>query len=182
MGIRRCTRRVAGVIVVRRLIGDGAGSGGADVDLGRVAGFTGTREGLTSFQRGNLLGLLTELQPRVLHHGDCVGADVEAHLLCIALRVKVRIHPPDENGLRAFCSFMGSGLLVEMIYDAKPYLARDRDLVDESDYLIACVKGAEERRSGSWATVRYAREVGRPVFVLHPDGKVDSPSGCPVGF
>jgi hypothetical protein len=152
------------------------------VDLGWVAGFTGTREGLTSFQRGNLLGLLSELRPRVLHHGDCVGADVEAHLFCVALRVKVRIHPPDENGLRAWCSFMGSGLLVEMVYDAKQYLARNRDIVDVSDYLIACVKGAEERSSGTWATIRYAREVGRPVFVLWPDGKVDSPSGLSVGF
>jgi hypothetical protein len=146
------------------------------VDVGRVAGFTGTCEGLTSFQRGNLLGLLTELRPRVLHHGDCVGADVEAHLFCVALRTRVRIHPPDEDRLRAFCSFIGSG--VEMIYDTKPYLARNRDIVDESDYLIGCPKGPEARvGSRSWSTIRYARELGRPVFVLHPDGELDSPSG-----
>jgi hypothetical protein len=150
------------------------------VDLGRVAGFTGTREGLTSFQRGNLLGLLSQLRPRVLHHGDCVGADVEAHLLCVALRVKVRIHPPADDGLRAFCSFMGSG--VEFIYDAKPFLLRNWDIAEESDYLVACPQGPDTLRSGTWATVRYARRLGRPVFVLHPDGKVDSPSGCPVGF
>jgi predicted Rossmann fold nucleotide-binding protein DprA/Smf involved in DNA uptake len=153
------------------------------VDLGRVAGFSGTREGLTSFQRGNLLGLLVELRPRVLHHGDCVGADTEAHLFCIALRTRVRIHPPEDDRLRAWCSFVGSGLLVEMIYDAKPYLVRNRDIVDESDYLIGCPKGPEAVvGSGSWATIRYAREVGRPVFVLWPDGKVDSPSGLSVGF
>lgn len=146
------------------------------MDLGEVAGFTGSREGLTSFQRGNLLGLLSELRPRVLHHGDCVGADVEAHLFCVALRVRVRIHPPADDRLRAFCSFIGSG--VEMIEDAKPYLVRNRDIVDECDYLIGCPGGVEVRRSGSWATIRYARELGKPVFVLYPDGRVDSPGGC----
>jgi hypothetical protein len=147
------------------------------MDLGRVAGFTGPRDGLTSFQRVNLLGLLVELRPREARHGDCVGADAEMHLLCAALGVRVRIHPPDVDRHRAFCHFFVPGC-VDEVCDPKPYLVRDHDIVDNSDYLVATPKGAEVVRSGTWATVRYARELRLPVFLLHPDGRVDRPRGA----
>jgi hypothetical protein len=38
--------------------------------------------------------------------------------------------------------------------------------------LAACPKGPEERRSGTWATVRYARKTGKPVVIFWPDGTV----------
>jgi hypothetical protein len=141
-----------------------------------IAGFTGTRDGLTSFQRSNLMRLLTKLTPNALHHGDCVGADAEAHGFCMGLAIPVSIHPPDKDTYRANCHLFRNGYLIQELFTPKPYLARNHDIVDQSDYLIACVKGPEELvGSGTWATIRYAWTMKIPVFILYPDGLVDSP-------
>lgn len=52
--------------------------------------------------------------------------------------------------------------------------ARNRAVVNACDLLLACPPVAvEETRSRTWAAVRYARRVGRPVVLLYPDGTVD---------
>jgi hypothetical protein len=56
-----------------------------------------------------------------------------------------------------------------VILRPKAYLERDMDIVDGSSCLIATPKTVmEERRSGTWATIRYARRSGKPVTLLHP--------------
>ena len=60
------------------------------------------------------------------------------------------------------------------MYAEKRYLERNRDIVDACDILIACPRTLkEELRSGTWATVRYARKVGKPVAILWNNGKYD---------
>ena len=55
----------------------------------------------------------------------------------------------------------------------RPYLSRNKDIVRETDMLIATPAEAEEqRRSGTWSTIRFARKLGKPVFVIWPDGTV----------
>lgn len=48
---------------------------------------------------------------------------------------------------------------------AKPYLERNKDIANEGiDGLIAAPSGwVEELRSGTWATVRYARKLKRTI-------------------
>lgn len=133
---------------------------------GLVAGFTGTRHGLSSFQRQNLGRLLMTAAPRRGHHGDCLGADAEFHMLCEALGIPVTVHPPDSEKLRAFCSG-------EVVLPPLPYLVRDLDIVVSSDYLIACPADySRQRGSGTWATVAYARRYDIPVWLLFPDGTI----------
>jgi hypothetical protein len=141
-----------------------------------IAGFTGTRDGLTSFQRSLLMRLLTQITPSGLHHGDCIGADAEAHGVCCSLQIPISIHPPDKETYQAHCANYRNGYMVQELFGPKPYLARNHDIVDKCDYLIACVKGPEELvGSGTWATIRYARTHDVPVFIFYPDGLVDSP-------
>lgn len=52
---------------------------------------------------------------------------------------------------------------------------RNRAIVDGCEVLIACPREpSEEPRSGTWATIRYARTVSRAVVVVYPDGSVAS--------
>lgn len=60
------------------------------------------------------------------------------------------------------------------IRDPLPPLERNHRIVDACDVLIACPKDAQEQlRSGTWATVRYARKQGKRVIVITPDGTVE---------
>jgi hypothetical protein len=133
-----------------------------------AVGFTGTAQGMTSTQLATAKKVLSNLYAPggVFHHGDCVGADAEAHRLAQAQGFRIIIHPPSNPSKRAFCT--GDEARV-----GKPYLDRNQDIVNECRVLVATPKGfAEEQRSGTWATVRRARQAGKTVFIIWPDGKV----------
>jgi len=77
------------------------------------------------------------------------------------------VHPPIDPSRRAFVMPM------DELRPEKPYTARNRDIVDETDQLVAAPKGLEYLRSGSWSTVRYARKQGKPVTLVRPDGLIE---------
>jgi hypothetical protein len=131
-----------------------------------VLGFTGTRRGMTLPQHDEVLRQM--LGSWTLHHGDCIGADAQAHVAAQALSLEVVLHPPSENGQRAFCP-------ASVARTPLPYLERNHAIVDECDYLIAAPgeKTERARGSGTWATIRYARKTGVPVTVVFPDGSVE---------
>lgn len=102
-----------------------------------------------------------------LRHGDCKGADEDAHEIALDLGIVIGVHPPTNPKLRAWCE--GAQL-----FDEKPYRERNRDIVDECRVLIATPKSrVEEKYSGTWSTVHYATSVGRPVRIIYPDGEVE---------
>lgn len=98
------------------------------------------------------------------HHGDCVGADAEAHDFVRELAPKCTIvgHPPNIDRYRAFKQ-------CDVLWPCKPYLVRDRDIVVCADRLIATPKGSHEiLRSGTWTTIRYARKAKKEPIVIKP--------------
>tara|TARA_Y100000034_G_scaffold137014_1_gene218432 strand:- start:3830 stop:4225 length:396 start_codon:yes stop_codon:yes gene_type:complete len=124
-------------------------------------GFTGTRKGLSERQR-NVLALL--LRDCTFHHGDCEGADTEAHGIARENGCSVHLHPPINDSARAFCE-------ADVSEEPKEYLVRNHDIVDFSDVLIACPRQKKEQlRSGTWATIRYARKAGKSLMIVFPDG------------
>ena len=59
------------------------------------------------------------------------------------------------------------------IRPAKPPLDRNHDIVERCDLLIATPHTVEEQlRSGTWATIRYARKVHRPHYIIRPCGQL----------
>lgn len=130
-------------------------------------GFTGTREGMSLRQRKAFAKFLSQVRIQEFHHGDCKGADANAHNIIMAIfgsHADIHVHPPNEKSMRAFCS--------GTIYRAKPYLDRNRDIVNRTEILIATpFDSIEKLRSGTWSTIRYAKKIGRPVYIIFPDGK-----------
>lgn len=125
-------------------------------------GFTGTRKGMSQTQKDNfgwMLAVYVHADAHVdqgmqtqLHHGAAQGADRQAAAIA-KLHLQnwiqnIKVHPAGADPLR-----------------------RNRDIVAACDILIAAPEtDKEELRSGTWATVRYARAKGIPVVML-PRGK-----------
>jgi hypothetical protein len=129
-------------------------------------GFTGTRNAITLPQSAQLPTTFRYLKPTEFHHGDCIGADNAAHTLAVWLDIHpIHIHPPSNPIFRAFCH----GDVMHPEFD---YLIRNHMIVDQTEHLLAVPNGPEEQRSGTWATVRYARKIGRPVTIIMPNGAI----------
>lgn len=141
----------------------------------RNVGFTGTRDGLTAAQKATLKHLLDQLQEDQgtiwFRHGDCVGADEQAHGIASRSHYQILIHPPEEERFRAFCEGAFSVLA------PKPYRERNLRIVEKSHILLGAPKGfaeEEDPRSGTWMTIRAANNLGVPVRVILPDGSFRS--------
>lgn len=133
-------------------------------------GFTGTRHGMDDRQITMLRGVLLDLQrqhPGVslrLHHGLCSGADTTAHYLASSMGYYIVGHP---------CTGPAARLQTPLGCDerraALPPLDRNRAIVAECSLLIAVPSTSRMLlRSGTWATVRYARDAGLRRYLLLP--------------
>lgn len=109
-------------------------------------------------------------------HGDCIGADAEFDRLAVhygypfsianVLRYPGKVRDRD----RAFTG-------PEAAPPAPP-LDRNHRIVDESHVMVAAPSTQHEvLRSGTWATIRYARSQGRPLYVVFPNGRVSVENG-----
>ncbi len=136
-------------------------------------GFTGTRSDCTDEQRRALYGWFKThlIRMKEFHHGCCLGADQTAsEWFDSAKGMKVVAHP---SNLRRWTSSLGL-MFADQTMPKLPPLDRNRNIVNVTDLLLACPKGPEQfKGSGTWATIRYARKVGKKVIIFHPDGKVE---------
>ena len=123
-------------------------------------GFTGTRVGMSDSQKEGLHIVLSSYDSVEFHHGDCVGADEQAYEVAKACGARTVGHPPLDTRLRAFTKN-------DEMRKPKPFLARNHDIVDETEVLTVAPKTDEEElRSGTWATARYAVKTDKEVLVL----------------
>lgn len=128
-----------------------------------IVGFTGTQDGMTEEQATRFELIIISSIIAEFHHGDCIGADADAHDMVAEHGVKIVIHPPDIPMKRAFRK--------GTILPEKPYLVRNRDIVDASDVLLATPReNYEQRRSGTWSTIRYAQKCGKSILLIWPNG------------
>lgn len=131
-----------------------------------IVGFTGSREGMTLCQKHALVSLLRSLGVTQFHHGCCVGADVQAHAYARALGLQIHGHPGFDVGHPMRAELDGFAVL----HETWPPLVRNGYIVVACDVLIAAPLQPEHsppaQRSGTWATIRRARKIGKRVEVL----------------
>jgi hypothetical protein len=138
-------------------------------------GFTGTQLGMTNKQKTRFEEWIGISNITEFHHGDCIGADEEAHEIVNSSTrdITIIIHPPKDMSKRAFCGKGDEGGSI-LFKPEKPYLDRNHDIVRASTVLIACPKKIyEETRSGTWATIRHAKKCGVMVLIIWPDGLME---------
>jgi hypothetical protein len=139
----------------------------------RHLGFTGTRNKLSLPQFTSLRVMLQYYRARgfdYLHHGDCVEADEAAYEVWKSLKGLTHCHPPEDWTYRARTPHN------DIMSPEKPFRERNKDIVNPSSVLIGCPKEMVEiTRSGTWATIRYARGARNgftPCVIIFPDGSI----------
>lgn len=113
-------------------------------------GFTGTSRGMSAGQCYELKQLLSGdalLPDRVteLHHGMCVGADCQGNEIARELSISTVGHPPVNKSKYYGC-------VCNQVRPQKEYLARNKNIVNETDLLFIGPDWPEYLRSGTWST------------------------------
>lgn len=138
-----------------------------------ILGFTGTKLGMTPAQHDAFRRFVRRFPVSRFVHGGCVGSDTLAHGAVRAFHpeIMIEIHPSNISGTRGVTVTVPMGRCE--IYPELPPLERNRIIVSRIHGLFAVPRtDREEIRSGTWATVRYAREIGCPVYVVQQSGKI----------
>lgn len=122
-------------------------------------GFSGSRFGLSDMQK-NILRHVVGDKCGEFHHGLCVGGDADAHDIVREFKDfwKIIGHPPANSSLRA-------NRICDELRPEKPYLMRNKDIVDETAFLIGMPKQQSPETGGTWYTINYCRKQ----LVLHPE-------------
>lgn len=138
-----------------------------------IVGTTGTSRGPTPAQHDTFKELVARLPISRFVHGGCVGWDTLAHYAVRRAhpKIPIEIFPSDLHGMQGTCVTIPMGnceIHVEM-----PPLDRNRLMTQWIYGLIAVPRTDEEQiRSGTWATIRYAREIGLPIYIIRRNGSI----------
>lgn len=135
-----------------------------------IIGFTGSQNGMTLNQATEFAMFIDSMKIDEFVHGDCIGADRRANDIVRILSPEtfITIWPGFTEGKRAFCTADNICRINPKLYK-NPNIERNHRIVDSCDVLIACPSTKEEvLRSGTWATIRYARKIGRKIEILNP--------------
>lgn len=138
-----------------------------------IIGFTGTQVGMTDAQKREVNAILADKKSQSIGincaiHGDCIGADSEFHTMATNLQYQTIAYPASDVDKRKVancqCSFKNP---------PRPALTRNHDIVGVANLMVACPKEMSEIiRSGTWATIRYARSIKTPLIIVFPDGSI----------
>lgn len=130
-------------------------------------GLTATRIGMSDAQKIAFRTILSSKPGYgTLHHGMCVGGDADGHQIARELGYWIVGHPPVNPNLRVV-------LDCDVVWPEKPYLDRNRDVVNECKTLIVAPREyTEQMRSGTWSTFRAAAQAKKDIMIVFPDGSV----------
>lgn len=156
-------------------------------------GVTGTQKGMTIAQCDSakelIMCLNLEWSFSGFRNGNCIGCDEEWIDLChntMHDSVPFFIHRPSDTRKESSylydrCRETSHDGLIKTFFEGRniffmprrPYLSRNIDIAGGSDIVIATPKTMEEeKRSGTWHTVRRARLFNRYIHIVWPDGTV----------
>lgn len=133
--------------------------------------FTGTRKGMTDKQKVEVIRFFESNSPKKIkfvRHGGCDGSDDDFHEIAQDY-CNIVVHPGNQQQKE---KYMNKPNVTVM--EVKPFLVRNRDMVDKIEWVLATPRGFEEElRSGTWMTIRYALKQNKIVHIIFPNGKIE---------
>ena len=140
--------------------------------------FTGSREPGTFKQTASLTAWIEARSPRIraFNQGCAVGWDHEATMIAREMTKGIVYGFP--CNIERFVSKLACQLS-DVLHDPAEPLLRNRKMVAQGDVLLACprhdVEPEDPREGGgTWATVRYARNLRKTVVIFWPDGRIST--------
>lgn len=129
-------------------------------------GFTGTRRGMTQLQEREFRRLITVMAPTHFYHGGAIGSDVRAAMIVREIRrsyCQIECFPARKNY---------TPLQDEVVHPVTlDPIARNPYIIAASEFLIATPYEEQEiLRSGTWATIRLARNALMNHTIIGPRG------------
>ena len=141
-------------------------------------GVTGTRSGMNPIQTEKVLDFLKNLfvHGSQLHHGDCVGVDVEVAKIAKSLGYRIVCHPPIKNDLRGYFES-------DEYREPLSYFARNRNIVDETNLLIVVpYQNEHQNNGGTWYTHDYGLKKKKRVEIFYPNPKISLDNFSSLGY
>ena len=143
-----------------------------------IIGVSATRNGLTDKQKEACLSILHHINFKVgiseIHHGDCVGGDVDFAAIAHTMvnRPQIIAHPgiamgEKENTLRA--NFPHN----DTIHPTQTHFARNRTIVNASDVMFILPYSENKTGGGTWYTYDFAVKQKKTIIVIFPNGRID---------
>lgn len=134
----------------------------------RRVGITGPRNGPNNNQYNWLRHIIDSLPSscHYFHHGDCFGVDEQGATFAKSAEFTIVAHPPLNTKYQ-----QPNKSLNDTVLPPKDYLVRNHDIVNTVDLMLALPNTYNEvLRSGTWATMRYAKNTKRDMIVIWPNG------------
>jgi hypothetical protein len=100
----------------------------------------------------------------VAHHGDCVGADEDFHMIARSCGAIVEAHPGPvhRRDMRAFCD-------PDQVHEPAGFLARNRRIVSLATVMIATpFERTHPGHGGTWYTVDQTLAQKKPLALVLP--------------
>lgn len=122
---------------------------------------------MSDFQKQEVRKILDEHEAVSAIHGGCIGADEDFHNICLEIGIPedsifilpgISANDPTDRSMQAVLK--GGVRLPE-----KTHFARNRDIVNASDMLIATPLD-DVKRGGTWYTIDYADGLGKLIHII----------------
>lgn len=138
--------------------------------MARRFAFTGSQAGMNNPQLRVLRTLYQEMFQKGFfwqENGLCIGADEQSAKAWIEMGGLCHFRPSNIKAKTA--CFSAPGCRTDSL--KRPPLERNRIMVRHAEVLIATPNTlSEAMRSGTWATIRFARIIGVPRRIILPNG------------
>lgn len=127
-------------------------------------GFVGTADSLTLAQADTVRRLFAVFKPRQIHHGDCLGSDVDVHNLARQTTARIVAHPPLGHARRAH-------LAAHLVLRPAGYVSRLRTIVACCEVLLVAMPShGSQLRKGMVDLVARGVAPGASFIVITNDG------------
>jgi hypothetical protein len=134
-------------------------------------GITGTRSGMSPEQKIQFIKLIDKLKPTSFIDGCCIGVDEETYLIVKEMGIQTIGRPGYSALTQENINEFRSVYQRDIMHMAQTHFARNRDIVKESDIMIA-IPYELNGKGGTNYTIDYSIKMKKPLYIILRNGEI----------